>query len=275
MDGHVDWLTWTMKPHRQPENIQEVYHLARRALRSLSDEHDSFAFNGQGFDRAPRISNFDLCLARDDNGFRIGGAGPTGYMLFDATGRACDAIRERALSRRIVGELGQLLTRFDYAVDIETDTIPSAFVNARSHHAFRSISFIRSDTGETAYVGSRKSDRFVRVYRYFEPHPRAKLLRIEYVFRRQMARTAADEYCKSEDDALFLSRLGNTYGWSHPDYEPNEITDERLSVPAIERADEDTIAWLYKQVAPAMRRLLASGVLDMADFLQSVYPEQE
>ncbi len=273
MDAHVDWLTWTMQPQRKPETIKDVYHLARRALRSLSDEHESFAFDGQGFDRTSRISNFDLCLARDDNGFRIGGAGPTGYLLFDATGRACDRIREPELSRRITMEVAELLTRFDYAVDIHTGTLPSEFVNARLHQAFRSVSFIRSDTGETAYVGSRKSDRFCRVYRYSPPHPRSHLLRIEYVFRRGMARAAAAQYCEQENDALFLSKLGNTYGWGHADYKPDEKTDERVATPSYSQSDEDTIAWLYKQVMPAMRRLIGTGVLDLAHFLERVYEE--
>lgn len=271
VDGHVDWLTWTMRPPRQPENIQEVYHIARRLLKGLSHEHEEFAFDGQGFDRSIRVSNFDLCLSREDQGFRLGGGGPTGYFLFDASGRACDSIRDPALSRRIVSEIRGLLTRFDYAVDIRTGTLPSEFANTRSHQAFRSVSFIRSDTGETVYVGSRKSDRFARVYRYNPPHPRADLLRVEYVFRRGMAAAAAEQYCEQDNDAHFLARLGNTWGWSHKDWNARSRTDERIEAPTVDRHTEDTIAWLYKQVVPAMARVLRSGGFDMADFLEKVY----
>jgi len=271
VDGHVDWLTWTMKPNVAVESIRETYDRARQVLRSVSHEHESFAFDGQGFDRAARRHNFDLCLQRSDNGFFIGGRGPEGYMLFDATGRACDAIREPGQSHRIVSEISECLTRFDYAVDISCATSPSEFVNSRSHKAMRTIAFTRSDTGETAYVGSRKSDRFVRVYRYNPPHPRHHLLRVEYVFRRGMARAAAKEYCQQEGDEVFLSKLGNTYGWSHPVYQPGVTSDERVAAPSVDRHTEDTIAWLYKQVAPAMARVMKSGGFDMADFLDRVY----
>ena len=271
MDGHVDWLTWTMRPKMPVQSVTEVYDRARTQLKGLSHEHEKIFFDGQGFDRSPRISNFDLCLAREDRAATIGGCGPQGHMLFQLSGRGCDALRNVALSRRFVREVALLLSRFDYAVDIRTKTTPRAFVNVRWHKNFRTLSYIRSDSGETAYVGSTKSDRFVRVYRYREPHPRADLLRIEFVFRRAHARAAAELYCEQENDAKFLAKLGNTYGWKHPDWTPGIQTDERISAPTVDRHTEDTIAWLYKQVAPAMRRVMASGGFDMTDFLSTVY----
>lgn len=243
-------------------------------MRSLSHEHEQIFFNGQGFDRAARISNFDLCLQRDDKAATVGGCGPQGHMLFQLSGRGCDAIREPGLSRRFVGEVAELLTRFDYAVDIPCDTKPAEFANKRSHHAFRSISYIRSDSGETAYVGSPKSDRFCRVYRYRPPHPRHHLLRVEFVFRRAMARTAAWQYCEQENDAHFLAKLGNTYGWAHPIWRTDARTDERINAPSVDRHTEDTIAWLYKQVAPAMARVMSTGGFDITHFLETVYEQQ-
>ena len=76
-----------------------------------------------------------------------------------------------------------------------------------------------------------------------------------------------------ENDSVFLSKVGNTYGWNHADYNPDEETDERVAVPVYSQSDEDTIAWLYKQVMPAMRRLIGTGVLDLAHFLERVYEE--
>lgn len=264
-----------MRPERQPENVQELYHIAKRALRSLSDEHEQILFDGQGFDRSPRIGNFDLCLARDDGGVRIGAGGPTGYTLFEVTGRACDAFREPGLSRRVVGQVTELLTRFDYAVDIRCGTLPSNFANARSHKAFRSVSFIKSDSGTTAYVGSPKSDRYGRVYRYNPPHPRADILRVEYVFRRAMARAAATQYCQSENSDYFHTTLAKTWGFNHSVYDTSVESDERITVPSVTKHDEDTIAWLYKQVAPALRRVIANGGFDMADWLEMVYEQEQ
>lgn len=271
VDGHVDWLSWTMRPHSEVRTASDLYANGKRCARELSNEHETILFNGTRLDRASRISNFDLCLARESGDFRLAGGGPTGYILFNLSGRGCDDIREPELSRRFVSQIAPLLTRFDYAVDIPTSVRPSHFVNARSHKGFRTISLIRSDSGETVYVGSRKSDRFARVYRYNDPHPRHALLRVEYVFRRAMARTAAIQYCESEGDDRFQSKLGNTWGWSHSCYNPAEQTDERIEVPVVDRETEQTIFWLYRQVAPALARVMKTGGFDMADFLQCVY----
>jgi DNA relaxase NicK len=264
-----------MLPRNPVESVTEVYDRARTLIRSLSDEHERIFFSGTGFDRAARISNFDLCLARDNNSAAIGGRGPQGHMLFQLSGRGCDAIRDNAVSRRFVGEIAELLTRFDYAVDVSTRTRPVDFANSRSHRAFRTISYIKSDSGSTVYVGSPKSDRFCRVYRYNPPHPRSHLLRIEFVFRRAMARTAAGVYCEQENDTEFLARLGNTYGYAHQDWQPEARSDHRISTPSVDRHTEDTVAWLYKQVAPAMARVMATGGFDMADFLQHVYKQEK
>jgi len=274
VDGHIDWLTWTQRPERQPENIEELYYIARRTLRGLSDEHESILFDGQGFDRAPRQSNFNLCLSRDDHGVLIGGKGPTGLLLFTLTGRACDPIRDEASSRCFVREIASLLTRFDYAIDFRSDVLPSEFVNARSHKAFRTISYINSDTGQTCYVGSRKSDRFCRVYRYRKPHPRAHLLRVEYVFRRSMARAAAEQYLQETDLNRFHAKLFNTYGFNHEITRSAVSVEERINAPTVDRHTEDTIAWLYKQVVPALQRVIASGGFDMTDFLEKVYNQE-
>jgi DNA relaxase NicK len=196
-------------------------------------------------------------------------------MLFQLSGRGCDSIREPATSRRFVTEICELLTRLDYAIDISCNIKPSEFANHRSHKAFRTVSFISSDSGETVYVGSPKSDRFVRVYRYNPPHPRSHLLRIEFVFRRGMARAAAREYCEQESDAHFLAKLGNTYGWAHPIWQPTVQTDERIATPVLKQSDENTVYWLYKQVLPAMQRLWREGALDVTDFLEKVFEEPQ
>lgn len=274
LDGHIDWLTWTQQPERQPESITELYHIARRTLRGLSDEHERWLFDGQGFDRTARQANFNLCLSRDDNGVIVGGQGPTGLMLFTATGRACQPLHNPAYARRIVGEVGELVTRFDYAIDFPADTLPSKFANARSHQGFRTVSFIRSDTGETVYVGSRKSDRFARVYRYNPPHPRSHLLRVEFVFRRAMARSTAVQYCAEESDERFCAKLFATWGFNHPITREITPTDERIAAPTVDRHTEDTIAWLYKQVVPALQRVMATGGFDMTDFLEKVYNQE-
>lgn len=72
-----------------------------------------------------------------------------------------------------------------------------------------------------------------------------------------------------------MATLGNTWGYAHEDWQPDHDTDERLRAPIIERSDADTLAWLYKSVAPAMGRLLKKGALDLDDFMEQVAKKAE
>lgn len=212
-----------------------------------------------------------MALRRDDNGVTVYGCSGTSTILYEVSGRACHGIRRTQDAREFIAPIGERLSRWDYAVDISTGTSPTEFYNHRSHKNFRTVSLIRSDTGETVYCGSAKSDRFCRVYRYSDPHPRAHLLRVEFVFKRGLAKHAAELFCQSEDESHFLAKLGNTYGWKHRDWQVDNPTDERIAAPSTTQKEEDTVAWMYRQVAPAMRRLVKVGALDMTDFLQFIY----
>jgi hypothetical protein len=46
-------------------------------------------------------------------------------------------------------------------------------------------------------------------------------------------------------------------------------------VPIITRGNEDTVRWLYVQVVPALRRMIAEGAIDVTDFLEEVYRPPE
>lgn len=68
----------------------------------------------------------------------------------------------------------------------------------------------------------------------------------------------------------FTAALGNTYGWKHPVWRPGAITDERLRVPVVSRAQDETVAWLYKQVAPALAKKIKEDVISLPDYLEYV-----
>lgn len=270
MDAHIDWLSFTLDRKESIVSVAQLDHEAKELLRRLSNEHRSYIYDGQGFDRCGGRAPYSLSLARADGGVRVFGGGPQTGVLYELSGRACEGLRTGDAARSFLAPIVDRITRLDYAVDIRTETRPAVFANARSHQGFRSLSFIQSATGETVYVGSPKSDRFCRVYRYNPPHPRSALLRVEFVFRRQLAKDAARALLSAPNDETFVAQLGNTYGWTHPIWKPGEQTNERLKASIITRADEDTVSWLYKQVAPAMRRLIDQEALDLTAFLEFV-----
>jgi hypothetical protein len=90
-----------------------------------------------------------------------------------------------------------------------------------------------------------------------------------------LAKAAARSLLDAGSFGRFIGAAGNTYGFIHPDWSIGEITDERLRVPVLTREDADTIAWLYKAVLPAIKRVYASGALDLDDFLKGVIMRDE
>lgn len=251
-------------------SIAQLDYEAKELLRRVSNDHKTYIYNGSGFDRCGGRAPYSFSLARDDHGVRVFGGGPQTGVLYEVAGRACEGLRTHASACKFLSPIVERITRLDYAVDVQCDTRPAHFSDKRSHKGFRSISYIQSDTGETVYVGSPKSDRFCRVYRYNKPHPRHNLLRVEFVFRRGLARNAAQSLCRAQSAQDFTSMLGNTYGWTHPVWRPGVVTDERLRVPIVTRHSDDTVAWLYKQCAPALAKKLKEEAIDLPAFLEYV-----
>lgn len=260
-----------MPTKKEARDIAELYNVGKQHLMEVSKDHVEIVYTGEGFERGTSRPPYRVAMAREDNGCKIYGDSHTGTVLYELTGRGCEILRKPKMARWFVAGIADRVSRVDFAVDVRTGIEPSNFANARDSKRFRTIGFISSDTGQTAYLGSPKSDRFARVYRYRKPHPRAHLLRVEFVFRRKLAKAAAEDFCISDSDAQFVAQLGNTWGLQHSCWQPGVETDERLLTPIVLKDDADTIFWLYKQVAPAMSRLLANGALDMTDFLDRVF----
>lgn len=271
MDVHIDWVSWTLPTEAQPKDISDLYNVAKGLCNGQAAVVGKTVFNGDGYEAGPGRPPYRIAILREDHGCAIYGGSHTDTALFELSGRGCDRIRKAGMAVNLIEALGESVTRIDIACDVLTDTQPAVFSNQRTHQRFRSIGFVRSDSGETCYIGSPKSDRFCRVYRYNSPHPRSALLRIEFVFRRGHAKNAAADISEAQGLETFAARSGNTFGFNHRDWQPHVKTDERVTVPTFKRSDEDTVRWLYAQVAPAMRRVLESGALQIDEFLEVVF----
>jgi len=271
VDGHIDWVSWTEPTKREPRDTAELYTLAKQHLVMRDANYVKIIFDGTGFERTRSRAPYRLSLGREDHGCRIYGDSPTGTILFELSGRGCEALRPPPMGRWFIAGITDRITRLDYAVDIRTRTNPSEFTGAGHSQRFSAKSIIVSGSGSTVYIGSAKSDRYCRVYRYNPPHPRADLLRVEFVFRRGLAKAAAEDLALTDSDAQFAAQLGNTWAFQHADWQPGQETDERLMTPIVTRTDSDTLSWLYAQVMPAMKRLIASGALDLPAFVAELY----
>ena len=273
MDVHIDWVSFTL-PIGEGANIVtfgDFLHEADRLLLEIGTQHYEYIRDGKSFDMLVGRAPYRYQLQRDDRGVRIFGGGANRTILFELTGRACEGLRGQENYKPFMAPLVERITRLDLACDIRTATRPSEFSNDRNNQRFRSVGFQRSETGETCYIGSTKSDRFARVYRYNHPHPRSQDLRIEYVFRKRLAQSACEALLAADSLMDLAAQTGVSFGFSHPDWNTGIENPEALKVPIVPRTSNDTVAWLYKAVAPSIRRMLEEGSLDWQEYVDYIW----
>lgn len=277
MDAHIDWVSFTL-PVGEGANIVSMgdfMNESDRLLIGLGGPHYEYVHDGSSFEPLVGRAPYRYQLQRDDRGVRIFGGGPNRTILYEFTGRACEGIRDKASYQAFIAPIVDRVTRLDLAADIRCETRPSEFSNDRIGERFRSVGYVRSETGETCYIGSPKSDRFARVYRYNHPHPRHKDLRIEFVFRKDAAKSTAEALLNEAGISSVVSAAGVTFGFKHPVWDPEFLNTGPLRAPVTNRAANDTVAWLYRSVAPAVRRLLIEGALDWNDFATYIWEGDE
>ena len=114
------------------------------------------------------------------------------HVFIELPGQACSWAREAEIFDHLIRQTHERASRLDCAVDITTKMTPGDFVAAGYAVRFaKNTTHGKSETGETYYVGNRKGERFARVYRYNDPHPRAAFLRVETQFGGKAARQLA------------------------------------------------------------------------------------
>lgn len=271
MNGHVDWLSWTVPCQSEPRTAEQSFYIAKNMSERLCEGVSEIFFNSSDYEQKAGRAPYRYQLVARDTGVRIFGGGATQTCLIEASGRGCDAIHEPTLSRYVVGALASRVSRFDYAVDARCGLLPVEFTREPKHNKFRAKSVINSDTGQTVYVGSPRSDRFARVYRYNPPHPRSELLRVEFVFRRGLAKSASERFAKSKSEKDFIGSCFATWGFRAERLGHTVLEAETIRTPERSQHEGKTVTWLYRQVAPAVRRLIDDDALNVADWLEYVY----
>lgn len=193
------------------------------------------------------------------------------HMTVEFSGQAMDWLRNEGLQDELLAHVSDRVTRLDLAIDIETSISPVQFCDAGYSARFAAKGIYTSDTGETVYVGSQKSDKFARVYRYASPHPRSHLLRVEHVLRRDQAKVVARELSHSTIEVV-ASSVGSSFAWASPAWSLHDLPTVNLSSVRGDRTNAGTIRWLMTSVAPAFKRLVASGEIpDAEQFVRSYF----
>ena len=258
---HVDWLTIVGRRQAQ-ENDWTVHSAYITAAQDLDDRSSIFreaVGNPLEWEIVKPRAPYSFARRSADAARTLYVHPMTTHYTLELSGTHCQSIAEYI--PRICADYAGQFARLDIAVDMETDTTPFEFDKLISAERVKTRSRLQSSTGQTVYVGSRTSERFARVYRYFEPHPRAKLLRAEFQLKGEYANGTASDIAQGITLDSLASGLGQIFGFTHGCW---ELRDTPKVVRVASHAQTgSTISWLCGTVAPLLKRLEREGKLDV------------
>jgi len=174
------------------------------------------------------------------------------HALIEIGGSGCKAIlaaRHGIEVFRRIDSKARNITRLDISVDFETGVSPDEFVMAAAAPKKMSRAAMDSETGSTRYIGSRKSDRYLKVYRYSRPHDRAHLLRVEFTLKTRYAQVALRRFLAGEREAL-AGGLAKPYKFGHSLW---RFDGDKIEVPT-EHRNAGYTHWLAKAVIPSLAK---------------------
>ena len=270
MDAKIDYVSFSvMEDVRAGEDEHQQW---QRAVNALWERHPLF------MNWCSRQGGWSAGGARGHYGYsqfnaqlyaavRFGGS--ANHILVELPGTACQQLRDDEILEDVVLEASERLTRLDIAVDIPGGASPLDFVAAGYNTRFDSHAEIISKSGVTAYVGSMKSERYARVYRYEPPHPRAGVTRVEHVLRSDYAKQAA-VWIRDFGVIGLVNIVGNSFGWMHPDWQPDRSTNGKLRASRVDRHEPGRVRWLHQVVMPALVKASNEGLIDWAEFSRTV-----
>jgi len=271
MRTHIDWLTFTMRPvyrSSYPEGTtnDEVYADGIRGAyeTTFDSETARLVFGGVWVEAERSRAPYSDAWTLKDGGITLFASPTLPHCCVEISGTGCERLLSINRARDVLYAVHDRCTRIDIACDIETDISPIDFVAEVSHERMRASGTQISETGTTCYVGSQKSDRYARVYRYNAPHPRAHLLRVEHVFRKDYAKEVAKRAANGDYDALAIA-AGAAFGWCHPIWDTSGADVERISIVSGERSAGKTVFWLINSVAPAFKKACETGAITNPD----------
>lgn len=268
----IDWLSFTFPvgdithPEHgwQAEAVRDELHkyIGDKLYQTLTSEAWHY-----GHGRPP----FNQSAQMEGNLMTLYWSGRMNYALLEVAGRGMEWAREQGIERELLEVAAERVTRIDIASDIECFTLPSEFVNqstSKRHHARASVV---SKDGQTEYIGGRTSHRFARVYRYNEPHPRSKYLRVEHEVKKEAAKLTLQTLLDKGIEYV-QSSLGQSFHWEHEDWKPEVNDAGKIKVPTSERSYAKTELWLRTSAAAAFRKLVKRGVItDPEAWLREVF----
>jgi len=269
----IDWLSFLIRldSNFEAATTEHIRYISTICKGAFPHEISEAIFS-RPFSPVRGRAPYSVCVRREDNAISIFFGGKQSHILIEITGAGCEDLSRRAQLLPLVELVRPSLSRIDVAVDMPVPVTPSEFLSFGFSDRFKARSSMVTETGETQYVGSRDSERYARVYRYAPPHPRHEWLRCEFVLKHENAKAAAALLGDITVPEL-AARLGQSFEWKHPAWQPDKATDQKMPGWSPERRHGATVRWLLTSVFPAMARLVQEGTIeDLEAFLdQNLY----
>lgn len=195
------------------------------------------------------------------------------WSLVEINGTGCSIVQAHSLVSDMCREVHDRCTRIDIATDIYVgdERAVETFIAHGFSKRFKSTSWNKSSTGETFYIGSRKSERMVRVYQYAKPHPRHSMMRVEFEFKGERAKQVCKALIDNEASEI-MSEVSKAHDFKSPLWNPIENDNQTLEPLVGKQKQNGTVAWFHKQVSPAFVKLVRNGTItDPEAFLRDVF----
>jgi DNA relaxase NicK len=176
------------------------------------------------------------------------------HVHCEVSGQSLDFIRAIGLYEEFMKKVGTRASRIDFAVDFETKDSVNSFIDNKYKGRFKAGGEVFSEDGHTRYIGSWEGERFARVYRYHEPHPRAKLLRAEVVLRGDYAKQAAAIWIAEGEVAATIA-AHKPFKWQSDLWQPEIATESKIVSKRSDKESAGTLRWANGDVAAAIARL--------------------
>lgn len=263
----LDWLSFTFPITLLGEKDNEftLQHVVS-AFNDHTGERLQLFTEGALWTWLPGAGFYTHCIQHSTSLVTIRWNSGNPFALCEISGQSVD----RVLQSVSVSDLAQAAngrsTRLDFAFDFVTDVSPEAFAALRNKHAFRAYAFYTTETGDTCYIGSRKSERMARIYRYNPPHPRANLLRAEVEYKGDAAKVACLALTRSPLTEVAL-QCHLPFGWEHPLWQPGEAAISKLPARYYDSEGAGTLKWLNGTVAPALRKAHETGLIILPSWI--------
>lgn len=260
----IDWVSITL----ELGEAQETYRLHEITELALERTFGTSLRDAIFRDAIPTSPRQPYLMAwRQPDNHIVTFANTVGQGLIEVTGQGCQVLRDKSLMGELLEYAKSACTRLDIAIDLPHVT-PDEIVAEGYSAKFKAHTRIASKKGTTHYVGSVKSERYCRVYRYNDPHPRSKLTRIELVHRKAYAKIAVQAILTNGLSNATQSALAS-YKFKHP---AACVNADALATVAVVKSSQKTITWLIAQCAPAFKRLVADGTIpNPHEFLQMYF----